>query len=341
MTFNVQFTGLQYNSIYKHFKIIPYMSDFSLGIAMIVKNGADTLDGALKSIRGIADQIVVVDTGSSDDSPAIASRLGAELHYFKWQDDFSVARNYSLTKMRTDWILMLDADEELADFEKLKEFVDDQIGGIRVKILNQMQGGKSVYSHRYTRFFRNHPGIRFEGKIHEQINESIIAAGFEIIDSDIKILHSGYSENSPEKIERNRDLLQKELESNPEDSWIMFHLAETEFSDKNHSESKELFIKALSKNELSTEQIEKSRIRLAQIAIAEDQFELIEDILDFRSENMEIEGFRKYILSSAYLLTERYSDAAQLINDPDVNSSMMVDKTNLEKARTILSNYLD
>jgi glycosyltransferase involved in cell wall biosynthesis len=314
------------------------MNKKNLGIAVIVKNGGATLGKALASVSDLSNQIIVVDTGSEDDSVSIATRFGAEVHFFEWSNDFAAARNFVLGKMRTEWILSLDADEELAADTKIEDLIlDDKVGGVRLQILNTLDGGKSVYSHKYTRLFRNDSRIRYTGKIHEQINESIFEAGYEIVDSDMKILHSGYADNSPEKIDRNRELLIKELEKNPDDSWIKFHLGETEFSSKEYARSKKLFEEALSSGQLSQEQTEKARIRLAQIAISSDEIDRIEELLRFVSQNKEMEGFRKYILSSAYLLSQRFREANELLNDEDVMNSLMVDKDNLEKARLLLS----
>ena len=85
----------------------------SLGLAMIVKNGADTLRECLNSVAGLTDQIVIADTGSSDGTPQLAHELGAQVFDFPWQDDFAAARNAALNALTTDLVLVLDDDEEL------------------------------------------------------------------------------------------------------------------------------------------------------------------------------------------------------------------------------------
>src|SRR5277367_1611612 len=85
----------------------------SLGLAMIVKNGASTLRECLAIVAGLADQIVIADTGSTDGTAPLARELGATVFDVPWQDDFSHARNAALQALTTDWALVMDDDEEL------------------------------------------------------------------------------------------------------------------------------------------------------------------------------------------------------------------------------------
>ena len=85
-----------------------------LSVCLIAKNEERFLDGCLESIRGLADQIILVDTGSTDRTVEIARAHGAEVHFRAWDNDFSAARNAALLHARGDWILVLDADEEVS-----------------------------------------------------------------------------------------------------------------------------------------------------------------------------------------------------------------------------------
>src|SRR5258708_6375956 len=89
------------------------MTKPTLGLSMIVKDGADTLRNCLESVRGTVDEIVVADTGSTDSSPDIARQYGATCVSIPWANDFAQARNAALAYSTTDWVLSLDADEEL------------------------------------------------------------------------------------------------------------------------------------------------------------------------------------------------------------------------------------
>ena len=83
----------------------------SLALLMIIKNETENITNSILSVKNIVDQSVVVDTGSQDDSPQLASRLGAEVYFKNWNDNFADARNFGLSHVREKWVLSLDADE--------------------------------------------------------------------------------------------------------------------------------------------------------------------------------------------------------------------------------------
>src|SRR5205807_2424019 len=97
-----------------------------LTVAIIVRNAAEALAETLVCVRNLADEIVVLDTGSTDETPMIAEKLGANLQRREWQDDFAAARNACLTFVSGDWVLWLDAGERIGKEEGrlLREFID-------------------------------------------------------------------------------------------------------------------------------------------------------------------------------------------------------------------------
>ncbi|MGQ9819229.1 MAG: glycosyltransferase [Candidatus Kapaibacteriales bacterium] len=315
---------------------------YDISVLMIAREAEETIDNALSSVRGIASQIVVVDTGSVDRTPIIAARHNAEIHFFEWENNFSTARNYGLQFVRYPWVFVLDTDEVL-DQESFKRnlslFEQAHIGGIRVKITNHIKRGDSYTKthHTYTRIFRRHPQIRFEGPIHEQIAQSILDAGFELVDSDILINHYGYNTINVDKINRNRKILEKQLESDPNDDWTLFHLAETEFSIGNLEKCLEIYPKLLDSSLLNPEQIEMSRIRLAQIALKTDSYSQVYDYIKFESEDPHREGLRLMILGTALLMEHRFEEARMVFNNPKLSLSDMVDKTQIQRALEIIS----
>ncbi len=311
----------------------------SIALAIIVKNAECMIERAITSAADLCQQIVVVDTGSIDSTPVICSRLGCEVHFFEWNGSFSAARNHLLRFVRTDWVLSLDADEEL-DSSTMKKYrfllQDEKIGGIRVKIINRLQDGKSASEHYYPRIFRNKQGINYIGKIHEQISESVLNIGLEIITSEITIYHYGYSKNDPEKISRNKKMIKEELENSQEDPWLMYHLAETEFADQNYSEAKKFYSKICRSHYLTAEQREISLIRLAQIALKKEDLKHVKFWTDFKSRDINREGLRKFVQAAAYLIEQNLESAKSLYNSKEVNLSMLVDKEQLSKAKELI-----
>jgi glycosyltransferase involved in cell wall biosynthesis len=150
----------------------------TVSACLIVRDEAKRLARCLGSLRGVVDEIVVLDTGSQDDTIAIAESFGAKVGHFDWVDDFAAARNAALALATSDWVLSIDADEWLTNASVLADAVAvaDAIA-YRVTLVNHLdQGRKEPES--ITRLFRRHPAIRFEGCIHERSSAGEGGAGF-------------------------------------------------------------------------------------------------------------------------------------------------------------------
>jgi len=202
----------------------------------IVRNEAAKLERSLASLEGAVDEIIVVDTGSSDDTVKIAEAHGAQVFHFPWQDDFSAARNVSLSKATGDWILVVDADEYFPEgmAKNIRPAVERY--GADADLLLFMHrdvdadNGKMLLESYVPRILRRVEGLAYEGIIHEEPRHQ----GNEIrriaaIPADaLLMLHTGYSASvARTKGERNLALLRKELEHGcPRDS-IYMYLAET------------------------------------------------------------------------------------------------------------------
>ncbi len=204
-----------------------------LSIVMIVKDESKFLRGCLESVKAVADEIVIVDTGSTDDTIEIAREFGAKVITHKWNDDFAAARNISLENATGDWALWLDADERLAegDADLLKYLMVEaqtNVGGYMVNIRNVMTTGENpeICWHRACRLFRLHPKVRFTGRIHEQNMRSLQDAGYVCALSQLKIDHFGYAAevmDERNKHERFIRMLTREVEENRDDSFKTFH----------------------------------------------------------------------------------------------------------------------
>ncbi|HEX2866166.1 MAG TPA: glycosyltransferase [Ignavibacteriales bacterium] len=203
-----------------------------LTLSMIVKNEEKYLQECLDSVKGIADEIVVVDTGSTDRTIEIAEKAGAKVYHFSWINDFSAARNFALSKSNGEWILYLDADERLSEKSQaeLKRIIRSKKKEACFCIVNSI-GTNSNKSNkmRYARLFRNDRRIRFSGTIHEQIIYSLRDEGYKLLDSEIEIIHLGYDisyEGLKEKARRNLEYLLNEYEKK-KDAYTVFQLAQT------------------------------------------------------------------------------------------------------------------
>lgn len=193
------------------------MSNISL--SMIVKNEERYLAQCLDSVKGVVDEIIIVDTGSTDKTKEIASRYNAKVFDFNWTNDFSAARNFALEKSSGEWILYLDADEELdknsiKEIKKITREKNNKAYYCLIKSLDKESGRDN--SIMYPRLFQNDSRLKFAGKVHEQIIPSLQSNGFEIDSSGILIIHHGYDislNDKKQKAERNLNLLLDEYKA--------------------------------------------------------------------------------------------------------------------------------
>ena len=203
-----------------------------LSVCLIVRNEEQFLDRCLESVRGLAHQIVVVDTGSIDATCEIARRHQAEVHSFAWCDDFSAARNAALEQATGDWVLFLDADEEVltTDREKLQQLLTRPTAiGYRLPIIDQGREEEGV--NYVPRLYRNAPGLFYVGRIHEQVFSSLEVRrgewGLENVLGDATLLHHGYTKEilaSRDKIARNLRLLDQAIAELPGEPNLLMNL---------------------------------------------------------------------------------------------------------------------
>ena len=205
-----------------------------ISLTMILKNEERALPACLEAARPWVDEIIVIDTGSTDRTREIAASFGARVHEWAWRDDFAAARNESLRHATGDWILALDADEVLTPGSgpALRRACDEpgNVVGYDIKIVCPREGdGGLVRLNWFPRLFRNLPGVRWEGVIHEQVVTSLVGHG-PIVKSDVAVLHSGYTlsaEAMQAKARRNIALLEHQLRAEPDYAPGWFQLAET------------------------------------------------------------------------------------------------------------------
>jgi len=201
-------------------------------LCMIVKNEEKYLRGCLESVKGVVDEIVVVDTGSTDKTVEIAKEYGAKIYFFEWSKDFSAARNFALEKCTHEWILYLDADERLMpqSREEVKKIGKQKNNcAYYCFITNNEEANNQSTLMAYVRYFPNKKDIRFTGKVHEQIIPALIRKKIRLNKSDIQIDHLGYDitiDDLKQKAARNLELLLKDYENNVT-SYNEYQIAQT------------------------------------------------------------------------------------------------------------------
>lgn len=183
----------------------------------IVKNEAENLAKSIKSLKNQVNEIVVVDTGSTDNTIAVARKLGANVYSFPWQDDFSKARNFALSKAKGDWLILLDADEYFTakTAGNIRQVIRQakQIDGILVQLVNFDVNKAEVQNYfNALRIVRKQAGLHYEGMIHEELklsgDNSMKLA--QVPANMLEIYHTGYATSvSKQKIKRNLQMLQQ------------------------------------------------------------------------------------------------------------------------------------
>lgn len=192
-----------------------------IAAVLIVRNEARCIVRCLESVRPWIDRILVLDTGSTDDTPKLAGACGAEVHHLDWPDDFSVARNRALALADADWNLILDADEWIASGgDALRAFCEGapRLGRVCIHSAFDAAGLTNEDRSWITRVLPR--GARFEGRVHEQVASSLPRERLEL-----HLGHDGYRDaQMAAKRDRNRPLLLRELQDNPEDPYLLFQL---------------------------------------------------------------------------------------------------------------------
>ncbi|MBD1935165.1 MULTISPECIES: glycosyltransferase [Cyanophyceae] len=170
-----------------------------LSFCIIVKNEEASLPRCLNSVKDVVDEIVVLDTGSTDKTVEIAKSFGAKVYYFEWCNDFAAARNEALKYVQGDWVLVLDADEVLTPeiVPQIKQTIESDRYLVINLIRQEVGASQSPYS-LVSRLFRNHPALRFSRPYHAMVDDSVSELlqrepNWQIVAlPDVAILHYGY-----------------------------------------------------------------------------------------------------------------------------------------------------
>lgn len=224
-----------------------------LSVNIIVKNAADTIEQCLHSVASWVDEIVIVDTGSTDETLMKIKQYNVKLVEATWKDSFSEARNIAINHSTGDWILVLDADEiYTATGAETRQYLQtDVVQGYWVEVKNMTDTYNSMY-HRALRLFRNDKRFRFKGRIHEQILMTIVESFSleHIEESQLTITHYGYTEQHIQKfskVSRNMKLLEMAISEGFMTAFYMYNLGVEYLRLGNYEKSEDLFELSLTK----------------------------------------------------------------------------------------------
>ncbi|MFH1374434.1 MAG: tetratricopeptide repeat protein [bacterium] len=202
----------------------------TVSACMIVKDEEELLPGCLESIRDWIDELIIVDTGSTDRTVEIAKSYGARVFHQPWEGNFSKHRNYSLSKASCEWILYIDADERIyqEDIPLIRKVLNQHdFNIVSINIFNMNSGNdEEVTFLPSVRLWRREIGLKYEGIVH---NVPILPEDQPIMRAGIRLKHLGYG-LSPEKMKakmaRSKALLEKQIAQNPDNAFALFNLAQ-------------------------------------------------------------------------------------------------------------------
>ncbi len=189
----------------------------TISVCMIAKNEERQLERCLASIKSIADEIIFVDTGSTDKTVEIARKYTDKIWVHPWNDNFSEARGHSIRYATGKWIFIIDADEELIqeDIPMIRKAIEEPgLDCILMQVISRMQGGRSEAIHNSERIFLNNGVIHYEGRVHNRLVGMTARKTF-----PIRLIHYGYDLNQPQsqqKFERTVSLLNRDIADDPD-----------------------------------------------------------------------------------------------------------------------------
>jgi tetratricopeptide (TPR) repeat protein len=205
----------------------------TLSLCMIVKDEEEMLPRCLAAVKPAVDEMIIVDTGSTDRTVEIAESFGATVLHHEWTGSFADARNVSLEAATGDWIIYLDADEVLVeeDAERLRACTGrvwrEALALVETNYTGDVEDGTAM-THTALRMFRNRPEYRFKGRLHEQMAYALPGYLTERIEyTQLRIEHYGYLgvvRDSKDKSRRNLELLQQQVADGVENAFQSFNL---------------------------------------------------------------------------------------------------------------------
>lgn len=197
-----------------------------ISACIIAKNEEKNIETCFESLRTIVDEIVLVDTGSTDDTIAIAEKYNAKIYSYSWKNDFAAAKNYAIDQARGEWIIFLDADEYFSDesIQSVKKYILDinkdincQAIGVKIINIDTDREDQEISSFSNVRIFRNQSNIKYKNAVHEELFNTNGVVNIYMLSGKIVVYHTGYSSHIVEtKLKRNLELILEDIKEHGE-----------------------------------------------------------------------------------------------------------------------------
>lgn len=328
----------------------------TLSLCMIVRNEERNLERCLLSVKGVVDEIVLVDTGSIDRTVEIAADNGAKVYQHTWQNDFALARNISLDKATSKWILVIDADEELEDASRTQVkplLAVAKVEAIECRVRNFMPPNSlTEYNDvMQIRLFRNRPAYRYHQTVHNQIEQTIRCSGGKIDRSELTIRHYGYVQQMVQgndtRDQRNLKMLEQAVALSPQNAYLNAKLGVTYYNLGKHAQAYAYLRRVfgeLDSRELGTDTSKEALLALAAVAIHHRHFDLAircaQAGVDIAGEDTAALLLAMDYLSQAYAYIgeEHFKEAEQAVQQPVIIDHLHQGRTALQQAQIYLTN---
>lgn len=300
---------------------------------MIVRNEAHQLAECLQPLAHLFNELVIVDTGSRDQTREIARRFTQQVFEFPWCDDFSAARNESLRHATSDWVFWLDADDRFDDvnvarlhslFTALRDqsalseqpALPDQPAAFMCDTIclpRDAHDLERVISH--PRLLRRHPDLRFTGRVHEQILPSALALGYQVYASSLQIKHVGYCDAAllQRKLHRDIRLLTMDYALDPHHPATLLHLGTTYAQLGNFGEARRHLRQLLQAASQPADYLRRAHSVLAELCLRESQYAEALNSLTTAIHQFPDDDHLAYLLAEVLYELDQYPAAQQVL----------------------------
>ncbi|WP_027409310.1 glycosyltransferase family 2 protein [Anoxybacteroides tepidamans] len=223
------------------------MGNPSISLCMMVKNEEDFIEQCLASVQEVVNEIIIVDTGSTDNTISICGKFQTKIYQYAWNNHFADARNFGLSKASGDWILWMDADEELEQGKSdlIRQSIQKTKSPVLLlPIINYYGDGFPVQENQtflcyQPRLFRNRVGIQFLNRIHETLHLPDDFLSYDLSETvDVSLHHYGYIKEVTQRKNkgyRNKQLLMEEMNDPNHSPWVEYHLASEFYRENNYT----------------------------------------------------------------------------------------------------------